>query len=120
MSKHNAKSVRGVSLRHDTRGVALLACGFCPNSSQLQTAGDCSGNLIPPEPLQTLHTRLTCNLCLPAGKREGKRGVCVLTIRIMAEIGSVVEQQGGGGGGKHGLGWKRVVRGPRSSVAPQQ
>lgn len=23
------------------RGVALLVCGFCPNSSQLQTAGDC-------------------------------------------------------------------------------
>lgn len=75
-SKHRARSVcvfvRGVSVRHDTRGVALLVCGFCPNSSQLQTAGDCSGNLIPSEPLQTLPTRLTCNLCLPVGERVVK------------------------------------------------
>lgn len=74
LSKHTAESVRGVSLRHDTRGVALLVCGFCPKSSQLQTAGDCSGSLIPSEPLQTLPTRLTCNLCLPVGKRGREMG----------------------------------------------
>lgn len=87
-----ARSVCGVLVRHDTRGVALLVWFFCPNSSQLPTAGDCSGNLILSELLQTLSTRLTCNLCLPVGeccremRRNHNRQVWLRTIRIMAEF----------------------------------
>lgn len=63
-----------VSVSHETRGVALLVCGVCPNSAPLSSAGDCSGNLILPEPLQTLTARLTWNLCLPVGKRGREMG----------------------------------------------
>lgn len=74
------------------RGVALLVCGFCPNSSQLHSAGDCSGSLILPEPLQTLPALLTCNLCLPGAKCCGEMGaqsrplVWLLAIRVIVEI----------------------------------